>query len=124
MEAEQVLAAILSASWANIKEEKQRSKEKEGNDWGKLLRPNNPRIAIFEAEQKFGGYFFLSAGQIKKEEKQRSREKDGNDWGKLMRPNNPRIAILEPEQKFGGYSFCQLGTHKGREAKKQRRGRQ
>ena len=30
------LGVILSVSWANKKEEKQRSKEKEGNDSGKI----------------------------------------------------------------------------------------
>ena len=57
------LGVILSVSWANIKEEKQRSREEEGNDWRKLMRPNNPRIAILEAEQKFGGCSFCQLGK-------------------------------------------------------------
>ena len=85
--------------------------------------PNNPRIAILEPEQKFGGYSFCQLGKYKGREAKKQR-KEGNDWGKLMRPNNPRIAIFEAGQKFGVYFFCQLGKYKGRETKKQRRGRQ
>ena len=68
------LAVILSVRWANKKEEKQRSREKEGNDWGKLMRPNNPRIAILEPEQKFGGYSFCQLGKQKGREAKKKRK--------------------------------------------------
>ena len=90
------------------------------------MRPNNPRLVILEAEQKFGGYSFCHLGNCylgSRTEvwgKQKSR-KEGNDWGEWKHPNNPQKAILEAEQKFGGYSFCRLGRYKGRKAKKQKR---
>ena len=61
-------------SWANKKEEKQRSREEEGNDWVKLMRPNNPRIAILEPEQKFGGYSFCQLGKYKGREAKKERK--------------------------------------------------
>ena len=39
------------------------------------MRPNNPRIAILEAEQKFGGYSFCHLGRYKGRETKKQKRK-------------------------------------------------
>ena len=112
------LGVILSVTWADIKEKKQRSRK--GRQWlGKMNAPK--RIAILEAEQKFGGYSFCHLGRYKGREAKKQKRKamiGENERAQIT----PELLFWKPnEQKFGGYSFCHLGRYKGREAKKQKR---
>ena len=78
---------------------------------GENERPNNPRIAILEAEQKFGGFSFCHLGRYKGREAKKQKRK-AMIWGNERAQITPLVR---------GYSFCHLGRFKGREAKKQKR---
>jgi len=86
------------------------------------MRPNNPRIAILEAEQKFGGYSFCHLGRYKGRETKKQKRKamiGENECAQIT----PELLFGKPNRSLGGYSFCHLGRYKGREAEKQK-GRQ
>ena len=56
------------------------------------MRPNNPRIAILEAEQKFGGYSFCHLGKHKGRETKKQKRK--------ARIGENEIAQITPKRLF------------------------
>ena len=91
------LGVILSVTWADIKEKKQRSRK--GRQWlGKMNAPK--RIAILEAEQKFGGYSFCHLGRYKGREAKKQKRKamiGENERAQIT----PELLFWKPNRSLG-----------------------
>ena len=64
------------------------------------MRPNNPRIAILEAEQKFWGYSFCHLGRYKGRETKKQKRKamiGDNECAQIT----PELLVWKPNRSLG-----------------------